>query len=52
VNRGLLRVAMVTAAIMLAHQVAAKALRDTAFLTAWPATALPLMTVGTAAFTG
>ena len=51
-NRGLLRVAMVTAAIMLAHQVAAKALRDTAFLTAWPATALPLMTVGTAAFTG
>src|SRR6478609_3717069 len=43
---------MVTAAIMLAHQVAAKALRDTAFLTEWPATALPLMTVGTAAFTG
>ncbi len=43
---------MVTAAIMLAHQVAAKALRDTAFLTAWPATALPLMTVATAAFTG
>jgi hypothetical protein len=43
---------MVTAAIMLAHQVAAKALRDTTFLTFWPATALPLMTVGTAAFTG
>ena len=51
-NRRLIQVAMVTAAIMLAHQVAAKALRDTAFLTAWPATALPLMTVGTAAFTG
>ena len=51
-SRGLLRVAMVTAAIMLAHQVAAKALRDTAFLTSWPATALPLMTVATAAFTG
>ena len=43
---------MATAAIMLAHQVAAKALRDATFLTAWPATALPLMTVGTAAFTG
>ena len=36
---------------MLAHQVAAKALRDTAFLTSWPATALPLMTVATAIFT-
>ena len=43
---------MTTAAIMLGHQVAAKALRDTIFLTTWPATALPLMTVGTAAFTG
>jgi len=52
VNRALIRVAMATAAIMLAHQVAAKALRDATFLTAWPATALPLMTVGTAAFTG
>ena len=51
-NRTLIRVAMGTAAIMLAHQVAAKALRDTTFLTSWPATALPLMTVGTAAFTG
>ena len=36
---------------MLAHQVAAKAFRDATFLTAWPATALPLMTVATAVFT-
>jgi len=51
VKRAWIRGAMVTAAIMLAHQVAAKALRDTAFLTSWPATALPLMTVATAIFT-
>jgi hypothetical protein len=50
-NRTLIRVAMTTAALMLAHQVAAKAFRDTTFLTAWPATALPLMTIGTAALT-
>ena len=37
---------MTTAGIMLAHQVAAKAFRDATFLTAWPATALPLMMVG------
>ena len=36
-------VAMITAGIMLAHQVASKAFRDAAFLTAWPATALPVM---------
>ena len=42
---------MMTAALMLAHQVAAKAFRDTTFLTAWPATALPLMTIATAVFT-
>ena len=42
---------MMTAGLMLAHQVAAKAFRDTTFLTAWPATALPLMTIGTAALT-
>src|SRR5262245_27966654 len=42
---------MTSAGIMLAHQVAAKALRDATFLTAWPATALPLMTVATAALT-
>ncbi len=42
---------MTTAGLMLAHQVAAKAFRDTTFLTAWPATALPLMTIGTAALT-
>jgi AAA family ATP:ADP antiporter len=52
VNRTLIRVTMGTAAIMVGHQVAAKALRDTTFLTSWPATALPLMMVGTAAFTG
>jgi hypothetical protein len=43
--------AMATAALMLAHQVAAKAFRDATFLTAWPASALPLMTVATAALT-
>jgi len=42
---------MATAGIMLAHQVAAKAFRDAAFLTAWPATALPLMTVATTVLT-
>ena len=39
---------MTTAGIMLAHQVAAKAFRDAAFLSAWPATALPLMIFATA----
>jgi ATP:ADP antiporter, AAA family len=52
VNRTLTRVAMATAAIMIGHQVGAKAFRDAAFLTAWPATALPMMTLGTAALTG
>jgi len=37
--------------LMLMHQVAAKAFRDATFLTAWPATALPLMTIATAAVT-
>ena len=50
-NRSLTRVAMMTAGIMLAHQVAAKAFRDATFLTAWPATALPLMMVATATAT-
>ena len=50
-NRNLTRVAMTTAGIMLAHQVAAKAFRDATFLTAWPATALPLMMVATATAT-
>jgi ATP:ADP antiporter, AAA family len=50
-NRTLIRTAMITAAVMLAHQVAAKAFRDSAFLTAWPATALPLMSVATAGLT-
>jgi hypothetical protein len=52
VNPTLVRVAMATATIMLGHHVAVKALRDTAFLTSWPATALPLKTVGTAVLTG
>ncbi len=39
---------MATAALMLAHQVAGKAFRDAAFLSTWPATALPAMTMATA----
>jgi hypothetical protein len=42
-------VSMAIAGVMLAHQVASKALRDATFLSAWPATALPVMTVATAA---
>src|SRR5262245_26937709 len=42
---------MTSAGIMLAHQVAAKALRDATFLTAWSAAALPAMTVATAVLT-
>ena len=44
----LTRTAMTTAALMLAHQVASKALRDAAFLSVWPATALPIMMMATA----
>jgi hypothetical protein len=44
-----IRLAMVTAACMLAHQVASKAFRDAAFLTAWPTTMLPFMVIMTAA---
>ena len=51
IPRTLTRIAMISAGIMIAHQVAAKALRDATFLTAWPATALPLMTIATAALT-
>ena len=47
-NTGLTRIAMTTAGIMLAHQVASKAFRDAAFLAAWPVTALPVMIVATA----
>jgi ATP:ADP antiporter, AAA family len=43
---------MATAAIMASHQVAARAFRDAAFLQAWPVTALPAMTLATAALTG
>jgi hypothetical protein len=38
---------MATAGVMLAHQVAAKALRDAAFLSAWPAERLPAMVIVT-----
>jgi hypothetical protein len=48
-RRTLTTVAMGTAGIMLAHQVASKAFRDATFLSAWPATALPGMTLVTAA---
>jgi AAA family ATP:ADP antiporter len=44
----LTRTAMTTAALMLAHQVSSKALRDAAFLSVWPATALPVMMMATA----
>jgi AAA family ATP:ADP antiporter len=42
------RLAMAVASIMLAHQVASKAVRDAAFLGAWPATALPAIGIATA----
>lgn len=42
------RFAMATAALMLGHQVASKALRDASSLAVWPTTALPLMMMGTA----
>jgi AAA family ATP:ADP antiporter len=43
---------MATAAIMVSHQVAARAFRDAAFLHAWPVTALPAMAIATAVLTG
>lgn len=43
---------MATAAIMASHQVAARAFRDATFLQSWPVTALPAMTIATAALTG
>jgi hypothetical protein len=52
VNRNLTRIAMAVWATMLAHQIAAKAFRDATFLAAWPAAALPMMTVATAVVTG
>lgn len=45
---GLTRLAMAAAGTMLAHQVAAKAVRDAAFLSAWPAERLPAMVIATA----
>ena len=40
---------MMVAGLMLAHQVAGKAVRDATFLSAWPTTALPTMVIATAA---
>jgi len=45
----LTRFSMIAAGTMLAHQVAAKAVRDAAFLSAWPAERLPLMVIATSA---
>ena len=42
---------MMTAAVLLAHQLAAKAFREAAFLTEYPATALPMITIAAAALT-
>lgn len=47
-NATLTRLAMATAALMLGHQVASKALRDAVFLSVWPTTSLPLMMMVTA----
>jgi ATP:ADP antiporter, AAA family len=43
------RLAMATAGCMLGHQVASKAVRDAAFLMAWPTRALPIMVIVAAA---
>lgn len=40
---------MTTAGLMLAHQVAGKAVRDATFLSAWPSSALPTMVIAAAA---
>ena len=45
---GITRAGMLVAGLMLAHQVASKAVRDAAFLGAWPAEALPAMVIATA----
>jgi len=45
----LTRLAMAVAGCMIAHQVASKAVRDAAFLSAWPASALPAMVMAAAA---
>ena len=42
------RLAMPVAGLMLAHQVAGKAVRDATFLEAWPVSRLPLMVMATA----
>lgn len=42
------RLAMTASGFMLAYQVASKAVRDAAFLSAWPATALPSMVMAAA----
>ena len=43
------RLAMPVAGLMIAHQVASKAVRDATFLDAWPVSRLPLMVMATAA---
>ena len=40
---------MIVAGLMLAHQVASKAVRDAAFLATWPVESLPAMVIATAA---
>jgi hypothetical protein len=42
------RLAMPVAGLMIAHQVASKAVRDATFLDAWPVSRLPLMVMATA----
>jgi ATP:ADP antiporter, AAA family len=45
---GVTRLAMSASAVMLAYQVASKAVRDAVFLSAWPATALPAVVIASA----
>src|SRR3954468_23759239 len=42
------RVAMAVAGVMVAHLIAGKAVRDAAFLSAWPVAQLPAMVTATA----
>ncbi|MEO8070314.1 MAG: Npt1/Npt2 family nucleotide transporter [Acidobacteriota bacterium] len=42
------QLAMPVAAVMIAHQVASKAVRDATFLSAWPVSRLPAMVIATA----
>jgi ATP:ADP antiporter, AAA family len=47
-TRHITQLAMLVAGLMMSHQVAAKAIRDAAFLTVLPATALPAMVIASA----